>query len=163
MEARGPIADVRAGTQPRSPQLSSDGEPCCQVYTRSSPTQGTPQGHDLYQSSVLGTLLSFCSGHFIVDFGGYRYLRISANLIFCVKNAAQPTYGKHMGVRIKGGRGQASFTHVPEMLTFTEDAVAGMVPNPTSPREQAHSPQFPPSARHKFNLNYASWYTFICL
>lgn len=67
MEADGPIADVRAVAQPRSPQLSLDGEPRCQIHTHSRPTQGRLRGHNIYQSSVLGTLLCFCSGHFTMD------------------------------------------------------------------------------------------------
>lgn len=65
-----------------------------------------------------------------MELGRYRYVRIKANLVYCVKNTAQPTYHKHMGVRIKAGRGQAEFIQVPEMLTFIEDGSGWPGPQP---------------------------------
>ena len=93
-----------------------------------------------------------------MELGRYRYVRIKANRVYCVKNTAQPTYHKHMRVRIKAGRGQAEFIQVPEMLTFIEDGSGW-----PDPREEAHSPLFPLLVRHKFNLNYNFCYPFICL
>ena len=64
--------------------------------------------------------------------------------------------------------GQASFMQAPEMLTFIEHGSGsiGLVPNPTSPREEVPSPHthtVSSVVEHKFNLNYNFCYTFICL